>query len=428
MNFGSVAFQGAGALIVIGVMAQLALLFFSSLRRALYEKEHYKRSLDLLDHRVEGAREHRQTREKEELYWNGLRKFVVKKKFHECPDLGICSFYLEPHDKRPLPPFNPGQYLTFNLKIPDRRKGSKPTVRCYSLSDSPNEDYYRVSIKRIPPPPKQPELPPGKGSGFFHDSIHEGDIIDVKAPSGHFWLDMTKTTPVVLIGGGVGLTPVMSMLNTIRDRGYNREVYFFYGLRHSEEHGMKEHLEQIAREADNVHLHICYSNPLEGDVLGKDFQHKGWVGPDLFKEVLPSNNFEYYICGPGPMMESVTTGLREWGVPDDHVHFEAFGPATVKKAAKPEVKESAASGGHKVTFASSDTTVEWSASAESVLELAEANDIAMDSGCRAGNCGACLVAIKSGEVKYPIQPGYDAESGTILACCAVPSTDIVVDA
>ncbi len=428
MSMGTIIMQGMGILIVLVVMAQLIFVLFSSVRRTIFEKDQFDKSLQLLDHQVESAREHRALKEQERLVWNGWRKFVVERKEHECPDQGVCSFYLVAHDRRPIPPFQPGQYLTFSLKIPDRRRNAKPTIRCYSLSDSPNPAYYRVSIKKLPPPPKNPDAPPGKASNFFHDHIHEGDILDVKAPSGHFFLDMTKQTPIVLIGGGVGITPVMSMLNAVAAKGFNREVWFFYGVRHSEEHSMKRHMEQLARDSEKVHLHVCYSSPKDGDRLGVDYQHKGWVSVDLFKEVLPANNFDYYMCGPGPMMESVTTGLREWGVPDANVHFEAFGPASVKKTGKKEGKEKAVASGHKVTFSKSDQTVEWDPNVESLLELGEANDVVMDSGCRAGNCGTCIVAIKSGEVTYPIEPGYECEAGTILTCCAVPKSDVEIDA
>ena len=227
-----------------------------------------------------------------ELSWNGWRKFEVAKKNPEVSD--ICSFYLRPHDGRPLPPFKPGQFLTFQLPIPGQRK---PVIRCYSLSDRTGiEENYRVSIKRVPSPRGKPEVPPGLSSNYFHDQVNEGDILDVRAPGGAFHLDMGKQTPVVLIGGGVGLTPVLSMLNTIVETGSKRETWFFYGLRNGGEHVMKGYLEQIAKENENIHLQICYSAPREGeDVEGRDYQYAERVSADLFKRVLPSNNYDFYI-------------------------------------------------------------------------------------------------------------------------------------
>lgn len=366
-------------------------------------------------------------KEKNEFSWNGFRKFEVARKQPEGG--GICSFYLRPHDNRPLPSFEPGQYLTFRLDIPSERK---PVMRCYSLSDSPKPEYYRVSIKAVPPPFDQPDAPPGLSSNFFHNEIHEGTILDVRAPGGHFFLDTSKHTPIVLIGGGIGLTPVLSMLNQIVESGSTREVYFFYGVRNADEHVMRDHLERVAAENQNVHLHICYSHPKETDVAGEGFQHLERVSVDLFKRILPSNNYEYYFCGPPPMMNSLFEDLREWGVPEEHINYEAFGPATVKKKAEADAASSTdkapAAGGFEVEFAKSGTKALWDPDVGSLLDFAEENGIDIDFGCRAGSCGTCITAIKSGDVDYMSEPGEKPESGSCLACVTVPKGPLVLDA
>ncbi len=369
-------------------------------------------------------------REKEEGAWNGYRKFRVARKFIEAKD--TCSFYLEPHDGRTVPTFDPGQFLTFRLDIPDQ---PKQTIRCYSLSESPKPDHYRVTIKRVPPPRDKPDIPPGLSSNYFHDQVEEGKILDVRAPGGHFFLDSTRQTPVVLIGGGIGLTPVLSMLNYIVDTGSNREVWFFYGLRNGTEHAMKEHLQRIDEENENIHICIVYSKPDDGDVEGKDYTHTGRVGADLFKEVLPSNNYNFYFCGPPPMMNSLFEGLRDWGVPEDHIHYEAFGPATVSKkkeadqaADKAPAATTDAAAAIQVTFSQSKKTVAWSADAGSLLDFAEAQGIAMDSGCRAGNCGTCATALSSGDIDYLSDPGEAPDAGTCLTCISVPKNSVTLDA
>lgn len=366
-------------------------------------------------------------REKNEFSWSGFRKFEIARKVPEGG--GICSFYLRPHDGKPLPAFDPGQYLTFRLDIAGQ---PKQVMRCYSLSDSPKPDYYRVSIKAVPPPRDKPEVPPGLSSNFFHDQLNEGDILDVKAPGGHFFLDTAKHTPVVLIGGGIGLTPVMSMVNRIVDIGSTRECHFFYGVRNGREHVMKEHLERLAAEHENIHLHVCYSSPGDDDVEGKDYHYAERVGADLFKRVLPSSNYEYYFCGPPPMMNSLFEGLREWGVPEKDINYEAFGPATVqkKKEADTKDKEPAPEGeaAFEVKFEKSGVAVPWDASIGSILDFAEENGVDIDFGCRAGNCGTCITAIKSGDVDYLSEPGEKPESGSCLACVSVPKGAIVLDA
>ena len=354
--------------------------------------------------------------------WSGFRKFEIAKRVEEAE--GIVSFYLTPHDKKLLPNFRPGQYLTFQLDIPGQ---DKPIIRCYSLSDRFHDKYYRVSIKKIPPPPKNPEFAPGLSSNFFHNQLLANSIVDVKAPSGKFYLNEHSETGVVLIAGGVGLTPMVSMLNTLTHQTSKRDIWFFYGVRNGEELAMKKHLKTIDEQFDNVHMHLCFSNPSDSDILGEDYQHNARVSVDLFKELLPSNNFEYYMCGPPPMMQGVTEALDQWGVPEKDVHFEAFGPASVKKKKAPAV---AATPGEQVQveFAKSNKKVMWTPDSESILEFAESNGVDMAFGCRAGNCGTCQVAVRSGDVKYTSDHDVDIESGSCLACISVPDGNIVLDA
>ena len=335
------------------------------------------------------------------------------------------SFYLAPHDGKPLPPYQPGQYLTFELKIPGHRA---PVIRCYSLSDSPNHpDYYRISVKKILPPPEEPDGPPGISSSYFNDVVREGDILDVKAPMGHFYLQ--PESPMVMVGGGIGVTPLLSMLNTLCEDGHTGEIWFFYGVRNSDEHMMKEHLDELALNHPNLHLHFCYSQPLESDVLGRDYHTAGFASVELMRQLLPSNNYTFYICGPAPMMESIVNGLDSWGVPENHIHFEAFGQATVRRATMPEPAEAGPpTQAVMVSFSRSDKTLLWHPSDGSLLDLAEDNGIAMDFACRTGNCGTCVTAIMSGKVAYMMKPGHQVEDGSCLACVGVPEGPVTLDA
>jgi len=357
--------------------------------------------------------------------WNGCRKFTVAKKVLECEE--VNAFYLKPHDGRPLPVFKPGQYLTFQLDLPGR---DKPLIRCYSLSDSPHQkEYYRVTIKKEKAPPDKPELPPGAGSTYFTDVVKEGDILNVKAPSGHFFLDMTRMNPIVLIAGGVGITPMLCMANAIAASGSKREAWFFFGVRNQREHIHKAELEKLAAEHENIHLQVCYSRPSPGEVKGRDYQHEGRVSIELLKEVLPSNNFEYYLCGNGAFMKSITDGLEAWGVPDKDVHFEAFGPATVKKkTVAPTPTETVHLAKLEVTFSRSGKKVRWEPSAGNLLDFARSQNVKIDSGCCAGSCGSCVVAIKSGEVDYISQPSSPPEAGSCLTCVCRPKANLVIDA
>ena len=414
-----------GLLLLGGLLVWLVLEIFRSLLRALAERKQNRATLEKLRAQLAETKLRCREAEQAQTGWNGIRKFAVVKKIRECDD--VNAFYLKPHDGRPLPQFKPGQYLTFQLDLPGR---DKPLIRCYSLSDSPHQkEYYRVTIKKEKSPPDKPELPPGAGSSFFTDTVKEGDILNVKAPTGHFFLDMAKTNPIVLLAGGVGITPMLSMANAIAASGSKREVYFFFGVRNVREHIHKAELEKLAAENDNIHLHIAYSKPSEKDVKGKDFHSEGRVGIELLKEILPSNNFEYFLCGSGAFMKSLTDGLEAWGVPDKDVHFEAFGPATVKKkTVAPSPSETVHLQKVNVTFARSNKTVRWEPSLENLLEFAKAQGAKIDSGCCAGSCGSCVVAIKSGDVDYLKKPDATPEAGSCFTCVCRPKNDLVLDA
>jgi ferredoxin-NADP reductase/ferredoxin len=426
LTFSSLMYD-IGVILVAVITLQTLLFFYSSVRSSLYARTHQKYSLQTLQIKVLAeTRQGELERKKASSTWSGLRKFRVSRIFKEAKD--IKSFYLVPHDGKSFPSFHPGQYLTFNLRITDREK---PLVRCYSLSGSPfHKEHYKVSIKRLDPPRDMLQASPGVSSNFFHKELTEDDIVDVKAPAGNFTLDLSKHTPVVLIGGGIGVTPMLSMLEGIYGSDSRRETWLFYGIKNGDEYIMPERLRELAADHENIHIQICYSNPRDQtDILGSNYDHNGRVTLELLQNTLKSNNYEFYICGPGPMMESLTSGLKEWGVPDQDVNFEAFGPASVKKTSSasrhPELTQE---NNVTVEFSKSSKIIPWDGSCSSILELAENNDVVIDSGCRAGSCGTCLTALKGGEVNYVEEPGTLPEASSCLACISIPKTNLILDA
>ena len=419
----NIIFSFVALVFLLGLVAYVLLLMANNSRILAVNQNRTDLEAELLKAKIKSIMDRRELDAKQvKLSWNGFRKFQIVSKEQETKD--ITSFYLAPHDGKELPGFLPGQYLTFQITIPSQ---PHPVVRCYSLSDSPfHPDRYRVSIKRVPSPRDNPTAPPGLISNYFHDSLKENDIVDVKAPSGHFYLNMTQKTPVVLLAGGVGITPVLSMLNAITEMGSKREIWFFLGVRNKSEHVMKEHLEMVARENENVNLNVFYSAPTETDVLNEDYHAKGRVNVENIKPLLPSNNFDYYICAPPPMVKDLTADLAAWGVPKKNIHFEAFGPATVKKCKPAPSEENAVK--IDINFSKSGKKLVWDAKSASLLDFAEANGIPIDSGCRAGNCGTCLTAIKTGKVDLVGEPGSVPEAGSCLACISVPKENLTLDA
>jgi ferredoxin-NADP reductase len=393
------------------------------IRRDQFERKRQNMELALLRGRLEADHERRLVQSRSTLPWNGFRKFVVKRKVVEAE--GLCSLYLAPHDGKGLPEFMPGQYLTFQLPVQGQQK---PVIRCYSLSDRPRQDYYRITVKRLPAPEDSPGAPPGVGSNHFHDRVNEGDIIDVKAPGGQFFLDPAGNGGLVLVGGGVGVTPILSMLNTLVGLQSRREVWFFYSVRNNDDHMMRDSLQTIARENPNVHLVVCYSRPHPHNVAGQHFDEAGRISVELLRRILPSNNFDFYMCGPGGLMEGLTRELHEWGVPANRVHFETFGPSSVKNVGSVTRPPMPLTKRYSVSFKRSGKSADWTGGVANLLELAEQSGVAIASGCRSGNCGTCVVAVQAGEIEYVQKPGSTPDPGTCLTCVAMPKGDLVLDA
>lgn len=365
--------------------------------------------------------------------WKGYRKFIVVRKVEACK--GVTTLYLVPQDLKPLPAFLPGQHLTLRINLPDE---PKPLIRCYSLSDSPKQEYYRLSVKKVAPPPERPEAPDGRVSSYIHDVLKEGDVLDVQAPKGSFHLNLAEQKPLVLICGGIGITPVLSMLNAVAESGSPRETWMFVGARDLSEFMQKDYLERLAQDHPNIRLHVCLSQPRQGDIRGETNYHAERVTLPLLQRLLPSNQYDFYLCGPPAMMEEMTAGLAAWGVPEGRIRYEAFGPASVRNlkarmraragAAEPQADDEAPRPAVKVTFAKSGKTIDWNPEAESLLEFAERNRIFIDCGCRAGNCGTCVTTIHSGEIDYIGEPGQPLSRGSCLTCISVPKNDISLDA
>ncbi|MGB5718475.1 MAG: 2Fe-2S iron-sulfur cluster-binding protein, partial [Gammaproteobacteria bacterium] len=305
------------------------------------------------------------------------------------------------------------------------RHEPKSVVRCYSLSDRPNPDYYRVSIKRAPPPAELPDVPAGLSSNYFHDQVQEGTRLMVKAPSGHFHLMTDELLPIVLVGGGIGITPMLSILNTVMSSGTSREVWLYYGVRDAAEHIMKEHLESLQQAHPNFHLHVCYSSPAEEDVEGVDYHHSGRIDLQLLRSTLKLMRYQFYVCGPRQMMETLVPALAEWGVATDDIHYESFGPASLIKHERPTERVTTAEA-FTITFSKSGISIPWNPDADSLLEFAETNGIDVDSGCRAGSCGSCQTGLTAGAVDYNQTPDADVDSSHCLLCISTPKSDLTL--
>ena len=248
--------------------------------------------------------------------WNGTRPFVVDRKVPESEI--VTSFYLRPQDGGPLPPFKPGQYLTVHVNHP-----TTPTApRNYSLSDRPGKGHYRISVKR------EPGTPPGLVSNYLHNQVCEGDVLELGPPCGEFTLDVNAVKrPVVLVSGGVGVTPMLSMLKALAHRGVEVPVCFVHGTRSSATHALHREVTAAAARLPKAHVHVRYNEPLPDDLGGERCDAIGTIDVPLLRSLLPTiDEADFYICGPKPFMACLYQGLQDEGIPQSQVHFEFFGP------------------------------------------------------------------------------------------------------
>ncbi|QHW32388.1 NO-inducible flavohemoprotein [Paenibacillus rhizovicinus] len=253
--------------------------------------------------------------------WKGYRPFKVARKVRES-DV-ITSFYLEPADIEAIAAFEPGQYIGVKLEIP----GDEYThIRQYSLSGSPGEAYYRISVKREDGAEDHPD---GRVSTYLHEHVQEGSLIPVSAPAGDFKLDLADARPVVLISGGVGLTPMVSMLRTLAEEQPERGVTFIHAAQHGDRHAFRNEVEGIVSERPNFSAHWIYTEPTERDRAAGAYHKEGYIDLPWLKQVAASKDAGFYFCGPQPFMQTVNRALKEWGVAAGDIHFEFFGPAGV---------------------------------------------------------------------------------------------------
>jgi hypothetical protein len=251
----------------------------------------------------------------------------------------------------------------------------------------------------------------------------------VKAPSGRFFIDPDPTLPAVLIAGGIGITPMMSMLRWCLAEQPERPIHLYYGVRCGDEHAFKQPLEQLVRSDPSFRLNVVYSRPGPDDRQGRDFQHAGHVDVDLLRRTLPEGRYQFYVCGPAPLMESLVPALEAWGVLRENIHYEAFGPASLpsalvisKENLSPVAKPVA------VRFRRSGRTLMWDGQDTNLLDFAERHGLVVESGCRSGSCGSCETRLVAGIVRYEDEPDHEVAAGHCLLCIGRPDSPIVLEA
>lgn len=340
-------------------------------------------------------------------FWKGQLKVVAM--FRETAS--VRTFRLVPPDGGPIPfAYRAGQFLNLSLPIEERNVG-----RSYTIASPPTRDaYIELTVKREEQ---------GQVSRFLHDMLMTGQTVTVTAPSGRFTFDPGSADAILLIAGGVGITPVMSLLRDLTDRGWPGKIDLVFSVRSLDDVIFADELRYLAARHPNLHVHITLTR-------GGD----GWTGPrgrvnaELLRMLVPDAAARpAFVCGPDAMAAATRAELRGLGVPAGRITLESFTPAAAAPPGTPVVADEAAA--FSVTFARSDRTV--ALNGKTVLDAAESVGVPIDYQCRSGICGTCRCKLLSGRVTMAVRDALsdaDEAQGYVLACQARAIGDIIVDA
>ena len=350
--------------------------------------------------------------------WTGFRSMRVER--IERESASVFSLVLVSADGEPLATALPGQFVVLRLPV---QPGAPQVLRSYSLSDLPSSGHYRVSIK---------QEQNGVGSTYLGTQIKTGSILEVSAPRGSFTL-ASGSDAVVLLSAGVGVTPVLAMLHALAAEKSDQPVWWLHGARNREEHPFVEESRALLRGLKDGHSYVQYSRPGTADQQGVDFDAAGHLTVSAFDRIGVPRKGQFYLCGPTAFLRDLTAGLAAWGVAADHIHTEIFGaldsttPGIKAATHSPHLPAEPAGTGPEVSFARSGVTLPWNAKYRSLLELAEACDVAVRWSCRSGVCHTCETPMIAGDVGYDPEPLDRPAKGTVLVCCSRPRGEVVLD-
>lgn len=329
----------------------------------------------------------------------------------------IRSFYLEPADGDALLSFEAGQFLTIRV-TPENAE--TPATRTYTVSSAPGDPFYRLSVKRESD---------GLVSRHLHEVLEPGDVIEAVAPRGDFFIDAKETRPAVLLAGGVGVTPMISMAHHIAKTGLLTRQYrpltVFHAAQTTDQRAFASEFQDLEKKSNGaIRYHSYVSQLTEDEKPGRDVTGVGHLTADILRQFLALDDYDFYLCGPGPFMQTLYNALLGLGVRDARIFAETFGPASLIRrpdedgdSYNAEVEADNAI----IKFTESGFEQQWNQRGETLLETAEAHGLAPDFSCRSGSCGTCAVKLKSGSVAYRTKPSATHAKDEVLICCAVPA-------
>jgi ferredoxin-NADP reductase/predicted pyridoxine 5'-phosphate oxidase superfamily flavin-nucleotide-binding protein len=335
----------------------------------------------------------------------------------------IKSFYLKAKGHQ-VKAFLPGQFLTIKAQI-----NKKELIRTYTVSSAPADEVVRISIKQESS--NDHSIPKGVFSNYIHEEIKSGDIIYAKSPTGTFTFDASAERPAVLIAGGIGITPMVSMARHVLIEGirtrYMRPLTLFCSAKDDKQRAFFDELNEISEKSNGkINVFWALSQIDKNLKAGKDFHQTGRLSKELLQAVLALDDYDFYLCGPSGFMQSLYDVLRELGISDHRINAEEFGPASLKREADvatlpftPELSASEAI----IEFTDSKVEQAWSKNDGNLLEFAESHGFTPEFGCRSGQCGACKTKLISGKVTYQNDAIATIEADEVLLCCALPASE-----
>lgn len=252
--------------------------------------------------------------------WSGFAPLLVSKRVQESST--ITSFHLVSPIGAPLPAFVPGQYITVKVHVPD---APFHQIRQYSLSLPSDGRTYRISVKREPAPGHCADAEDGLISNFLHASLHPGDTLLVHVPQGDFVLQ-SNTNPVVLLSGGVGITPALCMLHHLAAHPAQRPVLFVHAARERAHHAFRDETRSLVAAHPHTRALVFYEHVTSHDVPGMDHDLPGRITADALAQHLPQQPADFYYCGPAGFMSAVDKLLDSLNIPLDRRYSETFAP------------------------------------------------------------------------------------------------------
>ena len=353
------------------------------------------------------------TTESRQRLWKGYRQFRVSDITRETD--GVRGVTFETEEQCELPDYLPGQHIEIKAAI------DVDVVRAYSLTSAAHvskRKQYSIAVRHLQGRGPDGKTFEGKMSSYISRQLKVGDLIELTAPSGKYVLPEACRQPVILMAGGIGITPFMSLLESLPD-GAPIEIWLFYSNRNSQTHAFQSRIAFHAARLPGLKVSNHYTSPLPSDILGRDFDSNDRITAAIVPENLIARRARVYMCGTSEMMKAFAEGLIARGLP----HFDIFREIFTAPAG-PLADDGKT---YTVTFSKSKKKLsDWTSTKGTILNFAEAEGLALPSGCRVGQCESCALHIVSGCVRY--LNGVESDDPSVcLTCSAVPASDLVLD-